>query len=187
MPVLICLRKELWTGLISVGDQVPTCPVFTRAKIKFRLGILVNFHVTPADFTSVGYLTPDYHYSHCKRRKFWVYIFTYTLSATGVFISREELYIYTYVAGGNSPLECSTYWEEHIHCHPQTDRFVVSKLFSEARHARCFTLGSKYRPIRIMIRVFANDPGDQGSIPDESYLKIYKDGTGSFFAYISAL
>ena len=42
MPVLICLRKEHWTGLISVGDQVPTCPVFTRAKIKSRLGILVN-------------------------------------------------------------------------------------------------------------------------------------------------
>ena len=46
MPVLICLRKELWTGLISVGDQVPTCPVFTRAKIKSRLGILVQFAVT---------------------------------------------------------------------------------------------------------------------------------------------
>ena len=46
MPVLICLRKELWTGLISVGDQVPTCPVFTRAKIKSHLGILVNFPVT---------------------------------------------------------------------------------------------------------------------------------------------
>ena len=42
MPVLIRLRKELWTGLISVGDQVPTCPVFTRAKIKSRLGILDN-------------------------------------------------------------------------------------------------------------------------------------------------
>ena len=46
MPVLICLRKELWTGLISVGDQVPTYPVFTRAKIKSRLGILINFPVT---------------------------------------------------------------------------------------------------------------------------------------------
>ena len=46
MPVLICLRKELWTGLISVGDQVATCPVFTRAKIKSRLGILINFPVT---------------------------------------------------------------------------------------------------------------------------------------------
>ena len=27
----------------SVGDQVPTCPVFTRAKIKSRFGILVDF------------------------------------------------------------------------------------------------------------------------------------------------
>ena len=52
MPVLICLRKELWTGLISVGDQVPTCPVFTRAKIKFRLGILINFPVTLPNINS---------------------------------------------------------------------------------------------------------------------------------------
>ena len=50
MPVLICLRRELWTGLISVGDQVPTCPVFTRAKIKSCLGILVNFPVTSVIF-----------------------------------------------------------------------------------------------------------------------------------------
>ena len=25
----------------------------------------------------------------------------------------------------NSPLECSTYWGKHTHCHPQTDCFVV--------------------------------------------------------------
>ena len=42
MPVLTCLREKLWTGLISVGDQVPTCPVFTRAKIKSRFGIFVD-------------------------------------------------------------------------------------------------------------------------------------------------
>ena len=46
MPVLTCLREKLWTGLISVGDQVPTRPVFTRAKIKSRFGILVRFAVT---------------------------------------------------------------------------------------------------------------------------------------------
>ena len=34
MPVLICLRKKLWTRTSSTRDQVPTCPVFTRAKIK---------------------------------------------------------------------------------------------------------------------------------------------------------
>ena len=37
MPV----RKTL-NRTYSVGDQVPTCPVFTRAKIKSRFGILVN-------------------------------------------------------------------------------------------------------------------------------------------------
>ena len=40
-PMYFHLKKKK-TGLISVGDQVPTCPVFTRAKIKSRLGILVN-------------------------------------------------------------------------------------------------------------------------------------------------
>ena len=42
MPVLICLREKLWTRTYSIGDQVPTCPVFTRVKIKSRSGILVN-------------------------------------------------------------------------------------------------------------------------------------------------
>ena len=39
---------------------------------------------------------------------FYVYTFTYMLSATGVLNSWEELCIYIYVAGGNSPLEYST-------------------------------------------------------------------------------
>ena len=42
MPVLICLREKLWTRTYSTRDQVPTCPVFTRAKIKPRFGIKVN-------------------------------------------------------------------------------------------------------------------------------------------------
>ena len=42
MPVLICLREKLWTRTYSRRDQVPTCPVFTRAKIKSRFGILTN-------------------------------------------------------------------------------------------------------------------------------------------------
>ena len=42
MPGLICLREKLWTRTYSIGDQVPTCPVFTRAKIKSHFGILVN-------------------------------------------------------------------------------------------------------------------------------------------------
>ena len=43
MPVLICPRKKIWTRSYSTRDQVPVCPVFTRAKIKSRFGILKNF------------------------------------------------------------------------------------------------------------------------------------------------
>ena len=39
----LCARgKKLWTRTYSARDQVPTCPVFTRAKIKSRFGIKVN-------------------------------------------------------------------------------------------------------------------------------------------------
>ena len=47
MPVPICPRKKLWTRTYSTRDQVPTCPIFTRAKIKSRYGTLKNFRVTP--------------------------------------------------------------------------------------------------------------------------------------------
>ena len=60
MPVLICLRKKLWTRTYSIRDQVPTCPVFTRAKIKSRFGILVNLPspyvhvlVNPSNWTCI--------------------------------------------------------------------------------------------------------------------------------------
>ena len=35
-------EKKLWTRTYSTRDQVPTCPVFTREKIKSRFGILKN-------------------------------------------------------------------------------------------------------------------------------------------------
>ena len=35
-------EKKPWTRTYSTRDQVPTCPVFTRAKIKPRSGIKVN-------------------------------------------------------------------------------------------------------------------------------------------------
>ena len=47
IPHIICQflyawEKKLWTRTYSTRDQVPTCPVFTRAKIKPRFGIKVN-------------------------------------------------------------------------------------------------------------------------------------------------
>ena len=45
MPVLICLREKLWTRTYYIGDQVPTCPVFTRAKIKVPFWDFSQFRV----------------------------------------------------------------------------------------------------------------------------------------------
>ena len=45
MPVLICLREKLWTRTY-IGDQVPTCPVFTRAKNKVPFWDFSQFAVT---------------------------------------------------------------------------------------------------------------------------------------------
>ena len=39
-------EDKLWTRTYSTRDQVPTCPVFTRVKIKSRFGILKNSHHT---------------------------------------------------------------------------------------------------------------------------------------------
>ena len=38
----LCAREKNWIRTYSTRDQVPVCPVFTRAKIKSRLGILKN-------------------------------------------------------------------------------------------------------------------------------------------------
>ena len=67
MPGLICLREKLWTRTYSIGDQVPTCPVFTRAKIKSRFGILVNL---PSQYLNIQIFVHIY-----------IYIYIYTNSS----------------------------------------------------------------------------------------------------------
>ena len=66
--------------------------------------------------------------------------FTYTLSATRVLNSREELFKFEYETADNSQLACSTHWERN---HLQRDCIVVLRLFRVARNARCFRRGSK--------------------------------------------
>ena len=56
----MCQRKKLWTRTYSTRDQVPTCPVFTRAKIKFRFGILKNLPSQFAHCWMVSNLENDY-------------------------------------------------------------------------------------------------------------------------------
>ena len=64
MPVLICLREKLWTRTYSTRDQVPTCPVFTRTKIKPRFGIKVNSsrHTIYLTYRGLSY----YYYYLCS-------------------------------------------------------------------------------------------------------------------------
>ena len=44
-----------------------------------------------------------------------------------------------------------TYIYIYIYCHPKTDCFVVSQLFSAARHVGCLKLGSK--PSQLYVRL----------------------------------
>ena len=48
-------------------------------------------------------------------------------------------------------LECSTPMSESIYCHPKTDCFIVSQLFSVARHVGCLKLGLK--PFQLYVRL----------------------------------
>ena len=47
----------------------------------------------------------------------------------------------------------------YIYCHPQTDCFVLSELFSVARHTRCSKPGSK--PIHLYVRLNLRPIGQQ--------------------------
>ena len=59
---------------------------------------------------SVGLLAPNISPSKPKCWNFNVYIYLHVrLSATGVLISREEFWIYSYVVTDTSPLVCSTH------------------------------------------------------------------------------
>ena len=53
----------------------------------------------------------------------------------------------------------STPMGERIYCHPQTDCFVLSELFSVARHARCSKPGSK--PVQLYVRLNLRPLGHQ--------------------------
>ena len=65
--------------------------------------------------------------------------------------------------------ECSTPMGERIYCHPQTDRFVVSQLFSVARHVRRSKLGSK--PALLYVRRSIRPLGHQAWILPKMIIK----------------
>ena len=61
-----------------------------------------------------------------------------------VYITKILIYIYVYI---------------YIYCHPQTDCFIVSQLFSVARLVGCLKLGSK--PTQLYIRLSISPLGQQ--------------------------
>ena len=116
MPVLICLREKLWTRTYSIGYQVPTCPVFTRAKIKSRFGILVNLpsQYTYAQIHRYTYTYAQIHihthtclhtYKHTHTH-IWTHVHT-TINYTHS-LSHTTLVTHPGLVG-RSP-SCSVYW-----------------------------------------------------------------------------
>ena len=107
---------------------------------------------------------------------FYVYFFTYTLSATwsGQFLQRAIAFQRMYQPVNFPTRVLNPRIWEHIYCLPQTDCFVVSQLFSVARSTRCFKLGSKpdwfYRDtkkfwivgIRLKLNMVENDNRIEG-------------------------
>ena len=97
MPVLICLREKLWTRTYSIRDQVPTCPVFTRAKIKTRFGISKNlpshkYNATKENFREHVLSAKS---SHCILAEVPTPYFTMTLS---FFLSFFSLFFFFFLS-----------------------------------------------------------------------------------------
>ena len=146
MPVLICLRKELWTGLISVGDQVPTCPVFTRAKIKSHLGILVNFPVTI-------WRRKIWYYSNSVKEDILCFYF-YFLQITVLFLARISLKLNSLLLTEYQFDICKSIWI-FISNNLNLLNEVISLVFSLSKYwykkSEIFGV-KKYLPLRIISR-----------------------------------
>ena len=81
----------------------------------------------------------------------YIYIHTCTLA-----------YIYKHI---------HTYIYIYIYCHPQTDCFVLSELFSVARHAGRSKPGSK--PIQLYVRLSFRPLGQQADTLAKGIFKVF--------------
>ena len=59
----------------------------------------------------------------------------------------------------------------YIYCHPQTDCFVLSELFSVARHAGCSKPGSK--PVQLYVRLSFGPVGHQADYAGWRNFKVF--------------
>ena len=81
----------------------------------------------------------------CMYIYIYVYIYTYIYVCMYIYIY-VCIYIYVYIY-------VCIYIYIYVYCHPQTDSFVVSELFSVARHVGRLMLGSKSAQFYVRIRI----------------------------------
>ena len=129
-------KKKIWTRTYSTRDQVPTCPVFTRAKIKPRFGIKVKFSRHNIDFSE----TPSIHtHTHTHiwitkwYRLFWNTLYTHT--HTHIRITKwyrlfwNTLYTLTHT---------------HTNTHTHVDYEMISIFLKHPLHTHTHTLITKW-------------------------------------------
>ena len=72
-----------------------------------------------------------------------IYLLIYTLGSQSAQFMRRALHLCVFGSQQFPTWVLNSQVGEHIYCHPQTDCFIVSQLFSVARHVRYLTLRSK--------------------------------------------
>ena len=72
-------------------------------------------------------------------------------------------------------------YSKYVYCHPQTDCFVVSQLFSVARHVRRLKLGSK--PAQLYVSLSIRPLGQQAYHHQRGNFKVLSSGVSLFTFY----
>ena len=104
---------------------------FTIKSIKNRL----NYHNHLFIYKTILYIYIYIYIEECIFRQ-QVIIQASFVKEDGTLFVYHFIYIYIY-----------------IYCHPQTDSFIVSQLFSVARHIGCLKLGSKPAQFYVRLRI----------------------------------
>ena len=161
MPVLICLRKKLWTRTYSIRDQVPTCPVFTCAKIKSRFGILKNlpshisrtlvgegsyssaeiqltYSTAPVDWVAYRML----HRECCVRLYFVTVTYSYFRVHAVIFDNKWYQIISVLVTWHIESLNKTYFHFSHTHTHTHTHTYIYIYIYKQVwlNTADCFFL-----------------------------------------------
>ena len=128
IPHVICqvlyAWEKNWARTYSIGDQVPTCAVFTRAKIKSRYGILVDL---PSQNILIKKFFKDYNHSLLKKiMEGWNEEKWLILEPNGQFCPKKlKLKMFSFLH------DKSNFVNQHFKCfqNPNTHMFSILWLF----------------------------------------------------------